>query len=175
MLADRKTDRQTDRHGHHSTPLPYCGRSNNYSRMYCRDVDIFLTSVHLSDPWRAVFTAQRNAMLARYVLLSSRVRPSVRPLQVGVLSKRLNESSWFLACELPLTYTKLCCKKIRVPPKIWVLPSRTLRQTLDFENFTGATRRWSPWITPTTVERVVAGCMRKLYDTFIRWSNHTRM
>jgi len=95
----KQTDRQTDRHGGHSTPLPYRGRSNNYSR----DVDTFLSSVRLSDPWRAVFTAQRNAML------SSRVRPSVRPLQVGVLSKRLNESSWFLAYELPLTYPKLFC------------------------------------------------------------------
>jgi len=31
------------------------------------------------------------------------VRPSVRPSQVGVLSKRMNESSWVLACELPST------------------------------------------------------------------------
>ena len=28
--------------------------------------------------------------------------------QVGVLSKRLNESSWFLACELPSTRLTLC-------------------------------------------------------------------
>ena len=28
---------------------------------------------------------------------------SVCPSQVGVLLKRLNESSWFLACELPST------------------------------------------------------------------------
>ena len=28
--------------------------------------------------------------------------------QVGVLSKRLNESSWFLACELPSTRPTLC-------------------------------------------------------------------
>ena len=31
------------------------------------------------------------------------VRPSFCPSQVGVLSKRLNESSWFFACELPST------------------------------------------------------------------------
>jgi len=33
---------------------------------------------------------------------------SVCPSQVGVLSKRLNESSWFLACELPSTHSTLC-------------------------------------------------------------------
>jgi len=33
---------------------------------------------------------------------------SVCPSQVGVLSKRLNESSWLLACELPSTRPILC-------------------------------------------------------------------
>ena len=33
---------------------------------------------------------------------------SVSLSQVGVQSKRLNESGWFLAQELPLTCTKLC-------------------------------------------------------------------
>jgi len=28
---------------------------------------------------------------------------------IGVLSKRLEESSWFLAWELPSTYPTLCC------------------------------------------------------------------
>ena len=36
------------------------------------------------------------------------VRLSVCPPQVGVLSKRLNESSWFLACELSSTRPTLC-------------------------------------------------------------------
>ena len=36
------------------------------------------------------------------------VRLSVCPSQVGVLSKRMNESSWFLACELPSTRPTLC-------------------------------------------------------------------
>ena len=36
------------------------------------------------------------------------VRPSVCPSQVGVLSKRMNESSWFLASELPSTRPTLC-------------------------------------------------------------------
>jgi len=60
--------------------------------------------------------------------------------QVGVLSKRLNESSWFLARELHLTYPTLCYKKIQVPSKIRVLPSGTLLQTLDLENFATAYR-----------------------------------
>jgi len=56
--------------------------------------------------------------------------------QVGVLLKRLNESSWFLACELLFTRPTLCCKEIQVPSEIMVLRSGTLLQTLDSENFT---------------------------------------
>jgi len=33
---------------------------------------------------------------------------SVRLSQVGVLSKRMNKSSWFLECELPPTHPTLC-------------------------------------------------------------------
>jgi len=46
------------------------------------------------------------AVLAMGLCLS--IRPSVRPSQVGILSKRLNESSWFLACEFPSTRPTLC-------------------------------------------------------------------
>jgi len=53
--------------------------------------------------------------------------------QVGVLLKWLNELGWFLAWELPSTYPTLCYREILVPPKIRVLPSGTLRQTLDFK------------------------------------------
>jgi len=53
--------------------------------------------------------------------------------QAGVLSKRLNESGWFLAWQLPPTYPPLCYKEIRVPSTIRVLPSGTLFQTLDLE------------------------------------------
>jgi len=38
-------------------------------------------------------------------------------------SKRLNESGWFLARELPSTYPTLCHKEIQVPSKIMVLPN----------------------------------------------------
>ena len=45
---------------------------------------------------------------------------SVHPSQVGVLSKRINESSWFLAWELHSTYPTLCYTEIHVPSKIRV-------------------------------------------------------
>ena len=46
----------------------------------------------------------------------------------GVLLKRLNESGWFWAWKLRSSYPTLCCKEIRVSPKISVLPSATLLQ-----------------------------------------------
>jgi len=51
-----------------------------------------------------VFTARCYAS----AVLAMALCPSVRPSQVGVLLKRLNESSWFLACELPSTRPTLC-------------------------------------------------------------------
>ena len=68
---------------------------------------------------------------------------SVRLSQVGVLSKRMNESSWFWAWGLHSTYPTLCCKEIHVRSKIRVLPSGILLQTLDFENFATASRRYT--------------------------------
>jgi len=43
-----------------------------------------------------------------------------------------------LVWELPLTCAILCFKENQVPTKIRVLPSGTLSQTLDLENFTMA-------------------------------------
>jgi len=48
----------------------------------------------------------RDAMLARYSLSSS-VRLSLCPPQACIVSKRLDESSWFLAQRLPSTYPTL--------------------------------------------------------------------
>jgi len=42
--------------------------------------------------------------------------------------------------ELPPIYPTLCCNQIRVSLKIRVLPSGTLSQTLDSENFARASR-----------------------------------
>ena len=64
----------------------------------------------------------------------------VRLSQVGVPSKRMNESGWVLAWELHSTYLTLCYKEIHVPSKIRVLPSGILLQTSDLENFATAYR-----------------------------------
>ena len=81
----------------------------------------------------------RDALLARY-MLSSCVRLYVHLSQAGIVWKRLDESSWFLAWRLPSTYSTLCCKEICVSPKIRILPSGTLSQTSYLENFTTASR-----------------------------------
>ena len=61
-----------------------------------------------------LFTARRYANAVAYMLLSC-VRLSVCPQSVrhklGVLSKRLDESSWFLAWRLLYTYPKLLARK----------------------------------------------------------------
>ena len=67
-------------------------------------------------------------------------RVSVRPSQTGIVSKRLDESSWFSARRLPSTYPTLCYKEISVSPKLWLLPSGTLSQTQDLEIFATASR-----------------------------------
>ena len=54
-----------------------------------------------------------DAMLAWYKPVSVRVRMP----KVGVLSKRQNEFSWFLARELPSNYPTLCHKEIQVSQK----------------------------------------------------------
>jgi len=71
--------------------------------------------------WKAVFT---RATSLCYCLLP-----------VGILSIWLNESGWVFCWELPSTYPTMHQKEIRVFPKIKALPSGTLSQTLDFENF----------------------------------------
>jgi len=50
--------------------------------------------------------------------------------QVGVLSKRMDGLSWFLAWRLVI-YPTLCCKEIQLSTKLRVLPSGTLSQTPD--------------------------------------------
>jgi len=77
------------------------------------------------------------------VYVSSRVRLSVCPSvclsQAGIVSKRLDESRWFLAWKFfpPIS---LWYKEMWVSPKITVLPCGTLSQTLDLENFATASR-----------------------------------
>jgi len=66
--------------------------------------------------------------------------PSCRPTN-SVKALKAKTSRWielFLSWELPVTHPKWCYKEIRVSPKIRVLPSGALPETLDLENFTAA-------------------------------------
>jgi len=93
---------------------------------------------------RGIYTVGLTSILVRGELLPARryaSADSYGPVfvcvcvclsQVDVLSKRMNESSWFLAWEL---HSTLCYKEIHIPSKIRVLPSGFLLQTLDLENF----------------------------------------
>jgi len=84
-------------------------------------------------------------------------RVSVCLSQAGVLSKQLDESSWVLAQRFPLTYPTLCYREIRVSPKIRVLTSGTLQQTLYLENVATASRsccRQNSSLSSSTVELV---------------------
>jgi len=82
----------------------------------------------------------RDAMLTRYN--ADVVCLSVRPSQAGRL-ETTGRIELVLAWQLLSTYLTPCFKEIRVDirPKIRVLPSGTLSQTLDLENFATA-RRW---------------------------------
>ena len=52
------------------------------------------------------------------------------------LDKQTDGQSWFLVWELPELYYK----QIRILPEIRLLPSGTLSQTVDLENFATASR-----------------------------------
>ena len=75
-----------------------------FKRLDFSTCSTFLTFFCILSP-ACIFTARcyASAVLAMGLCLSS-----VCPSQVGVLSKRLNESSWFLPCELPSTRPTLC-------------------------------------------------------------------
>ena len=81
----------------------------------------------------AVFTARRYASAVYAVVMCPSVCLSVSPSQAGVVSKRMDESSWFW--RLPFTYLTFYYKEIYVSSKTSVLPSKTLSQTPDLENF----------------------------------------
>jgi len=57
---------------------------------------------------------------------------SVCPSQAGIVSKLLDELSWYLAYRLPSINPTLSYKHIWVSPKIRVLPCVNLPQTLEF-------------------------------------------
>jgi len=64
--------------------------------------------VHTEDDSNQIirFLLLRDAMAS--AILAMALCLSVRPSQVRVQLKRLNELSWFLACELPSTHPTLC-------------------------------------------------------------------
>jgi len=93
----------------------------------------------------------RDAVLARY-LLSSCVRLSVRVSQAGIVSKRMDESSWFLARKLPSTYPTLCCKEFQVSPKLDT-------SLWDFVNKTRRRRRRSSLLTTPIRQSTCRGCL----------------
>jgi len=84
----------------------------------------------------------RDAMLARVLTMALCLSVCLCLSQLGVLSKRLNESVWFLATELLSTYHTFCYrpKEIQASTKK-VLPTGTLLQTLDLENFATASSK----------------------------------
>jgi len=77
-------------------------------------------------------------IFVRELFLPARRCASVVLACLSVLHKWL--SSNFLANMFPSTHAALCWKGIRVSPKIRALPSGTLPQTLDLENFATARR-----------------------------------
>jgi len=87
----------------------------------------------------------RDAMLARYLLCQS-----VRPLQAGIVSKRLDESRWFLAWRLPPAYPTPCCKEIWMSPEICVLPPRNFLPNSGLKT-----------VSPRQVDRVVNKTRRR--------------
>ena len=95
-----------------------------------------------------VFYARRYASTVLYSCGPSCVCVSLCPpvclSQVIVVSKRLFESSSFLARRLPVTYPTLCCKEIRVFPKITVISYEICRKF------------WTSKILPRQVHRVVS-------------------
>jgi len=88
-----------------------------------------------------VFTARRYASDVFAVVVCPSVCLFVRP---SVTSQHCIETSGriklFLAWKLPSSYPGLCYKEIWVSLKMRVLPSGTLFQTPDLENFATASR-----------------------------------
>ena len=78
----------------------------------------------------------RDAMPARNIL-SSCVYLSVCPSQAGIISKRLDKSSWFWVLRLPSTYPTSCYKEIWASPKLAFVPNSVFT---DLENFSTASR-----------------------------------
>jgi len=68
--------------------------------------------------FKIFFTARRYASAVYAVVVYPSLCRSVCLSQAGVVSKRLDKSSWFLAWRLPSTYPTLCYKVICVSSEL---------------------------------------------------------
>jgi len=91
------------------------------------------------DPW----TTLRYASAVYAVVMCLSVCLSVCLSQVGVLSKRLDESSWFLTGRLLFTYPTLCFREFMYFQKYGVL------------SLEPCAKLWTLKISPQQVDRVV--------------------
>ena len=93
------------------------------------------THLLMTDYFLFMYWYPRDAMLARVLAMALYLSVCLSVCvcfclsQVGVLSKRMNESSWCLVWELPSTGPALCLKEIQFSPKTRLLTSGTLSQT----------------------------------------------
>jgi len=96
------------------------------------------------------FLAWRRAAYAVVLCLSvgRTIRLPFCRSQAGIVSKLLDESSWFLARMLPFAYTTLCYKKVGYL-KLWTLTI----MPRQFDRVANKTRQRSSLLTtPTTVD-----------------------
>ena len=94
-----------------------------------------------------VFTRDASAVYATALCLS------VCLSQVGVLFKRLDRLSWFLAQRRYSTYSTPCCKGILVFSKMRVLLSGgTSPQTMNLPNFLLSSPRHGTWTVASVVK-----------------------
>ena len=118
---------------------------------------------------KVFFTAPRHASAVYAVVACPSVRPSIRPSQAGIVSKRLDESSYsfshggFLP---PIPHWLV--RKFRLSPKVRVLPYETLSQTPDLKSFVTAVdrvvnkarrRRRSSLLTTPIRQSTSRGCL----------------
>jgi len=127
---------------------------------------------------RTVATSGQSAATIRCLYVYPSVRPSVR--HKPVLYRNRNDWTnragfWHGRFLNPSTYPTLSYKDIQVPPKISVLSSGNLTQTLDLKHFAKASRSCRQPDLLTTFfcsQRVVAGhcytsVIRKCSNSFI--------
>jgi len=109
----------------HFTARRYASVAYAMAMRPCPSVSVTgLSSIETAERIKLVFgtgasTARRYARAVYVVVVCPSVCLSVRPPQAGIISKRLDESSWFLARMLFFhLYPTLHYKEIWVSPKI---------------------------------------------------------